>query len=198
MLTDRELDQLIDAALPSYSSAEPQPGLEQRILSHALAETRPKRSLTWAWAIAVPAVACLLVFLFLPGHRYSHRSSLEATTTTAPAPPVVSRREKPRTNSSPAPQKRLVPHRASTQPLASHEALPKEEVFPSPSLLTAEERSLIAYNAAQLRATSTGAGTQLDINSLTISELQIQPLDIPALDLPASKASEFSRNEQQP
>ncbi len=45
MPTDRELDQLIDAALPSYSAAEPRPGLEQRILTQCARESpSPKPS----------------------------------------------------------------------------------------------------------------------------------------------------------
>ncbi len=198
MPSDLELERLIDAALSSYSATEARPGLEQRILANALTESPRRRRFGWALAFAVPAAACLLLFLFFAERYNSDRTKFEATATTSSASPVVSRRETPQTKSSPAPQKRLVPHKASTQLLATHEALPKKEVFPSPSLLTAEERSLIAYNAAQLRATSAGADTQLNINSLIISELQIKPLDIPALDLPASKASEFSRNEQQP
>jgi hypothetical protein len=198
MLSDRELDQLIDAALPGYSAAEPRSGLEDRILTRSLAEHPRRKRFGWAWALAVPVAACLLVFLFIVGRHRSYRSTLEATATTAPATTAASPRETPATDSFPSPRKRSVRRKESTQTPTTREVLPKEEVFPSPSKLTAQEQSLIAYNVALLRATTTHPDTRLEINPLIISELEIKPLDIPALEQPASNPSESIRNEQQP
>jgi hypothetical protein len=197
MPTDRELDQLIDAALSSYSAMEARPGLERRILANALADHPRQRRLAWAWSFAIPAAACLLLFLFFAERHHSSRSTLEATATTAPLTNTASPREAPATKSLPS-QKRSIPHNLSTQPSTAPERLPKQDVFPSPSPLTAEEQTLFAYNRSQLRATIAHRGTQLEINPLTISELQIEPLDIPALDQPALSPSESGRNEQQP
>jgi len=198
MPTDRELDELIDAALSSYSATEARPGLEQRILTNALAEHPRRRRFAWAWAFAVPAAACLLLFLFFAERHNSSPSTLEATVITAPASAAASPRETPKANSLPPPLNRSIPHNAPTKPPTTPETLPKQDVFPSPSPLTAEEQTLFAYNRSQLRATIARRGTQLEINPLTISELQIEPLDIPALDQPALSPSESGRNEQQP
>jgi hypothetical protein len=197
MPTDRELDDLIDAALPSYSSAEPQPGLEHRILSDALAEPQPKRSLAWAWALAVPAAVCLLVFLFLVGRHNPYRSTLEATATTAPATAAPSPRQTPAMDSFPSPRKRSIPHKLSTQPSTTRETLPKEEVFPSPSPLTAEERAAIALarDPAQMPRPIDTAGVEID--PIHIAELQIKPIASPD-DLSGSLATESSPKAQQP
>jgi hypothetical protein len=197
MPTDRELDQLIDAALPSYSAAEPQPGFEHRVLRRAFAEPRPKRTLLWAWALAVPIAACLLVFLFFAGWHNSHRSVLEATATTAPAATAASPRETPATESFPSPRRRSIPRTLSTHPSTTRETLPKEEVFPSPSPLTSEERAAIALvrDPAQMPRQIDTAG--VEISPIHIAELQIEPI-APSDDLSGSLATESSPKAQQP
>jgi hypothetical protein len=199
MPTDRELDQMIDAALSSYSATEARSGLEQRVLHHALAETRHKRNLFWAWALAIPATACLLVALFFAARHNSHRNTLEATATNAPAPTVPSPHQTPATNSIPSPQKRSIPHRVSAQPSSTHETLPKEDVFPSPSPLTAEERAAIALvrvRTAPMPQQSDRAA-RVEIDPIHIAELQIKPI-APPDDLPNSLATESSMNALQP
>jgi hypothetical protein len=196
MPTDRELDRLIDAALPSYSSAKPRPGLEHRILRHALAEPQPRRSL--AWALAVPTAACLLAFLVFAGRHNSYRSTLKATATTAPATTSASPPETPAMNSFPAAQTRSIPHKASIRPLTTREALPKEDVFPSPSPLTVEERAAIALvsDPAKMPREIDMAG--VEISPIHIAELQIKPITPPNDDLSGSLATESSLKAQQP
>ena len=198
MLSDRELDQLIDAALAGYSATEARPGIEQRILTHALAEYPRQRRFALGWALAVPAAACVLVILFFAGRHDSYPSTLEATATTAPAATAASPREAPATDSFPSPRKQSARPKLPTRPSTARETLPKQDLFPSPSPLTAEEQALVAYNRAQLRATITHPGSQLGINPLSIAELEIKPLNIPALDSLDSKPSESERNYQQP
>jgi hypothetical protein len=198
MPTDRELDQLIDAALPSYSAAEPQPGFEHRILRHALAKQQPKRSLFWAWALALPIAACLLISLFFIEHHNSHRSTLEATAKTTPATTAATPRKTPATDSFPSPRKGSIPHKVSTRPSTTREALPKEDVFPSPSPLTAEERAAIALvrDPVKMRREIDTAG--VEISPIRIAELQIKPIAPPNDDLSGSLASESSLKAQQP
>ncbi len=198
MLTDRELDQLIDTALPSYSAAEPRPGIEHRILARAFAESPRQRRFRWAWALALPAAACLLALLFFAGHHNSHRSTLEATATTAPATSAASPRETPATDSFSSPRKRPFTHKLATQPSTIHESLPKEDVFPSPSPLTAEERAAIALvrDPPQMHRQIDTAG--VEINPIHIAELQIRPISPSGDDLPGSLATEPSPKAQQP
>src|SRR6185436_4596715 len=86
-----ELDRILDEGLATYSSSEPRPGLEERVLSRLANSAAPKRGLvpvwlrgsklkphrqeclyrnaatpksqrSWRWAIlALPAAACLLL-----------------------------------------------------------------------------------------------------------------------------------------
>ncbi len=196
MPTNRELDQLIDAALPSYSAAEPRPGLEHRILARAFTEPPHHRRLNWAWTLAIPVLVCLLTFLVAPGHRTISDSaaptvgSTDAETKTPPASDSKINTTQPASLVHPNTSR----FRSVT---ASHpatlQALHKQEIFPSPSLLTPEEQTLVAYNRAQLRATKTIPAGELEINPIRITELGINPLTIPSLDL-----AEPGRNDQQP
>ncbi len=197
MPTDRELDNLIDAALPGYAATEPRPGLEHRILKNALAEYPRRRRFAWTWALAVPAAACLLTLLFFSGRHNSYRHTLEATAATPPPATTASPRETPATDSFPSPRKRSVPHKLPTQPSTTRETLPREEVFPSPSPLTAEERAAIALvrDPAQMPRQIDTAG--VEISPIHIAELQIKPI-APSNDLAASLATESSPKAQQP
>ena len=60
-----EFDELIDAALAGYSSTEPAPGLEARVLRRVRA-VEPARWRGWEFrfAVAVPAIASLLLAAF--------------------------------------------------------------------------------------------------------------------------------------
>ncbi len=197
MPSDRELDQLIDAALPGYSATEPQPGFDHRILSRVFAEPRRQRRFVWAWALALPAAACLLVLLFFAGRHNSDRNTLEAIATTAPETTSPSSPQTQGTDSSPSPRKRSIPQKTSAQPSIIRQTLPKEEVFPSPSPLTVEERAAIALvrNPAPMPPQTDTAG--VEINPIHIAELQIKPI-APLGDLSSSLPTESSLKIQQP
>jgi hypothetical protein len=197
MPTDRELDHLIDAALSSYSATDPRPDLEQRILGHALAEPQHGRSPAWAWVFALPTAACLFAFLFFAGHRDSHRSTLEATARTVPAMVAGSPHETPPTSAHPTPRMRSISHIRSTRPAAVPEVLPKEDVFPSPSPLTAEERAAIALTREPARMPQQSNTAEIEISPIHIAELQIKPIAPPG-DLLGSPATESFPEAQQP
>jgi hypothetical protein len=198
MLTDPELDQLIDAALPSYSSADPRPGLEHRILSHAFAQPKPKRSLIWAWALALPVAACLLAFLFFAGRHNFYRRVVEATTTTPLAPTAVGPRETPPTDPLPSPRNRSIRRKVSARPSTTRERLPKEEVFPSPSPLTAEERAAIALVRDPAPMPAQIDTKEVAINPIHIAELEIEPIAPSDDDSSGSLVTESSPKAQQP
>ncbi len=197
MPTDRELDDLIDAALSSYSATETRPGLVRRILTNALAESLRRKRVAWAWTLALPAAACLLIFLLLAVRHNSYRSTLEATATTIPVTTAAISRETLATNSFPSSGKRSVSHKALTRPSTTRETLPKQDAFPSPSPLTAEEKAAIALvrDPAPLPRQVETAG--VEISPIHIAELQIKPI-APPDDLSGSLATESSPKTQQP
>lgn len=198
MPSNRELEHLIDAALSSYSATEARPGLEQRILTNALTESPRRSQFACAWTLAVPTAACLLAFLFFAGRHNSHRNTLVATAVTTPATAPVSPRQTPATDSFPSPRKRSIPHQASAPPSTVSQKLPKEEVFPSPSPLTAEERAAIALvrDPAPMPQ-QTDVAARVEITPIHIAELQIKPIAHPD-DLPSSLATESNVKALQP
>ena len=199
MPTDRELDQLIDAALPSYSAKEPLPGLEHRILAGVL--TRPARVGRFSWPLAIGALvcACLLIFLILPKHRSDSRDFSPATASSAAekgnSSTLEAHSERAANLTIPA-RRRASGSQSVSAPRT--EPLPKQDIFPSSSPLTAEEERLTAYSRAQLRATTPIPDKTLQIEPIRIAELQIKPLDFSALEPPAFKPPEFRQNDPQP
>src|SRR5437879_3724578 len=119
-----ELDKLLDEALTSYSSEDPRPGLEQRVLSRVRAAGAPRRFGWWRWAVAIPVFASLLVLAV--SHRVKpHPAAAEhnlasvqpaATTDVTPAEP------------RPAAPRRA--RRAGNRPVVARSPLPKRAVFP--------------------------------------------------------------------
>lgn len=61
-MSEQELDQLLDAALPGYI-AEPPTGIERRVVARVQSRTRQARR--WPWAAGL-AAAALAVAAFLP------------------------------------------------------------------------------------------------------------------------------------
>ncbi len=70
---DRQMDEMLDSLLANYSSAEPRPGLETRILAN-LREAEKKApqgwwSFKWIWAGAVAAAIIIAAVLISGRHR---------------------------------------------------------------------------------------------------------------------------------
>ena len=191
MPNDRELDQLIDAALPGYAEADPRPGFEQRILANALAERRSALGPFVAWALTVSAIGCLLLFMILrhnpmPSHREVQHPTDSANTPDTSLPPAVAPDLPPHIVISRPSQERAKP--------AAAEALPKQDVFPTPSPLTAEERTVVALSQipAQLPAppnSPIASSSISEIDPIRIAELQITPLEVKTLDISDSTQS---------
>jgi hypothetical protein len=180
MQNDRELDDLIDEALPGYSLAEPRPGLEQRILACARAEQHQRKRFSWPWLFAASAAACLLLLFFLSGpNRPSRKSAAAKPVNTPVADPVGA--EVVAKPAAPV----LQPKRVRSHPLSNQAAelsLPKQDVFPTPQPLTAEERTLIALSRVPNPMPRHPEAAAVNIEPIRIAELQIAPLVVPTLD----------------
>ncbi len=170
-----ELDRILDEGLATYSSREPWPGVEERVLSR-VASTRVVaqaflpvwfRLRTWRWAVlALPVAACLLlvrIMLLKPEHRTAPpvREMAEART----QPPVVRAPEPPRKMAS------------RTRPRQS--SLPKRAQFPTNAPLTPEERVLIELvtRAPQQARALLIEPARPETGPIEIEPIQIQPLE---------------------
>jgi hypothetical protein len=150
---DQKLDEMLDGLLCEYSSAEPRPGLETRILAQVreASKLRGGWSPRWMWIGAAVAAAVIVLAI------YWSRPAEQPRAPEITRQPVTS----PKAQPSPAPrisasttteiagakkdghQLRVVHQRAGH----SHVANLRREVFPSPSPLSEQERLLLRYLA---------------------------------------------------
>ena len=164
-----ELDRLLDEALASYSSEEPRPGLEQRVLARVRAEAAPRRFGWWRWGVAIPLLASLLVVAI------AYRSKPQATSrerdlaSAKPPATVVAAPAKPRPDT---PRRARSVHRA----VVAHSALPRRDVFPLPTPLSPEERAVL--NLVR-RFPDQARRVLIDAN-----DRSNQPIEIPGIEIP--------------
>jgi hypothetical protein len=164
------IDRLMEDALSTYSSQEPRPGLEQRVLSRVHSAGAARRFAFPLWAFAVPVAACLLLTAIFWIHRGSQpqHSTVARTTAGLPAPVALrGRAETPRIVVRPHKSKRT---KASV--------LPRLPEFPTPVRITREERTLLALVA---RAPDEARQAFMEMQqrcteSIRIDEIKIQPL----------------------
>jgi hypothetical protein len=167
-----ELDDLIDGALPEYSSAGPMDGLEDRVLYRVQAAGAARRS-PWPYRLwfAIPALAALLFAGIALRMGWNPQSRVmdatrkaEVSVPSSPTPPQPSL----------APATRVV----MPEPKTPARSLPKEEFFPTPTPLTDEERALVAWvGRAPIEAEQAFADLQKRIaEPITIQPIQIPPL----------------------
>ena len=156
-MTDRErdnhLDELLDSALAQYSSAEPRPGLETRILARVreakATAASPARSWRWLWAGAMAAVA-LVTFIVLAS-RHSRLPSPGNKVVQVPQAPV--RGTPPLQSSAPAIVTNIPRHGRKPPVVRAHvetARLSREQrpsVFPTPSPLSEQEKLALVYAA---------------------------------------------------
>jgi len=141
---DQHLDAMLDSLLADYSSAEPRPGFETRILATVRSQ-RQKRKLMLGWIFAGGLATASAVIAITLSQRMT-LPELPATITTATPVPAIVRPEvevvlsttriKPRAAQAPTPEVAEV----------------KQEVFPSPTPLTDQEKLLLQYLRATPRA----------------------------------------------
>ncbi|MFI5106075.1 MAG: hypothetical protein ACHP79_14210 [Terriglobales bacterium] len=153
---DEKLDAMLDSLLSTYSSAEPRPGLETRILAN-LQEATAKKSLgwnrnwIWAGAAAAAAAAILLAVYF---SRPAPQAPQVVVTPPAPqivapthTPPQESARQESTSQESTREAQPRAPHRQRSPEVLVADV--RQDVFPSPSPLSEQEKLLFSY----LRAT---------------------------------------------
>ena len=168
------LDRMLDDALAGYSSAEPLAGLEDRVLRRVRAsEATRRRALQWAFALVAAAALVLLAIVMRTPHSAAPKTANEARVQIpAPVQPAVA--EKPRVASKHR-RSRIAALRAR-----SSEPLPKQEQFPAPTPLTAEEQALRSFvERHPAEAQQVFAQLQKRSNApIQIEPIQIAPLQI--------------------
>ena len=172
----RFVDELLDASLRHYASAEPRPGLESRVLAGVRARQQADRRRTaWAWAIGTAAVAAMVTLLVV----YWPRQQPAPLPVTAKAPaniiaPLVAKVTPPVQPSMPRrPRRPAAPNRVDTRP----------QQFPTPRPLSGQEKLLLLYaqslkglSAASVQVAHEDAEHNLEIPPLSIAAIKIEPL----------------------
>lgn len=181
MREDTDLDRLIDAALSTYADADS--NLEQRVLARISLKPAPPRRRWLAGAVALPAVACLLLFILLFGSKPHHAPSGEISRTAGSGQPHAAM---PRV----APPKSFS-GRPARQPKPASAQLPKRDIFPTPQPLSAAERALVefaTYAPEAERKSFVEAQKQLD-EPIKMANIQIDTIRIPPLEPPQPGAN---------
>lgn len=166
MKSNDELDRTIDGALAGYSDAEPLAGLEERVLNRVrLAEAGRRCVLGWVFAfVVVASLAMVAIVVRTPRHSEPKTyvvgiPAVEGPALAAERPLVATKRRA----KSHAPRKR---------------PLPKQDQFPAPLPITAEERALLALAEHPKDAEDAFA----DLRKRSDTLIEIQPIQIPPLE----------------
>jgi hypothetical protein len=190
MRADDELDLLLEAALTFYAPPEPAPALAARVLAsirqQARATRHPRRWLTWS--IAAPILAALLLTTLIPArHRLKHTTASPPRTSAALAPRTSGTPGVKQRNTSQTATSATATHRRTAMQVAVNtQPLPRQEVFPTPTPLTAEEQALIA-----LVNKNPGNVTQAVAESQT---QPVEPIHIAAIQIPLINSSDKGEN----
>jgi hypothetical protein len=168
-----QLDSMLDDALAVYSAAEPLAGLEKRVLQRLrAAEATSHRPPRWTLAFAA-AAALVLVAIVMRGPRNPAPKTEGVARVEIPAPlrPAAAV-DRPRV--TPKHDRGRIAARLSPSP----ELLPKQEQFPAPAPLTAEERVLRSFvEGHPAEAQQVFAQLQRRSNEpIQIEPIQIAPL----------------------
>jgi hypothetical protein len=157
---DHKLDEMLDAMLSSYSSADPGPGLETRILADVkeqAAKSTARWGFRWTWAFAALATAALVIAVYV-SRIQTHR--VESQVATRPqhqqmSMPGLAEKSLPLpkvTASHPFTRRHRIQTARLTRPSANQVIAIKQDVFPSPSPLSEQEKLLFRYLARTPRA----------------------------------------------
>jgi hypothetical protein len=168
------MDDLLDAALSSYSNAEPLNGIEDRILYRVgLMPPRPNFGHGTKSLLAVGATLALLCLMIVAiEHRKSEPTSGPALTVAHVDVPSSAQISSAQLLPSPEPRRLDRRHPRLIQ------RLPKREQFPTPEPLTRDERALLSFVQQDPKeAVAAFAASQRQ----TDTPLEIQPLKIEPL-----------------
>src|SRR4029077_10641350 len=153
---DKQLDEMLDSLLATYSSAEPRPGLETRILANVSGEAEKTGSAAWwnfkwVWAGAAVAAAIVVAALLIGGHRRTSPPERAIVQTQQPShrQPEVTHSLPPEPASSGGQRpKSRVPSQSQDAALARSQ---RPGVFPTPTPLSEQEQLLWRYFAGRPR-----------------------------------------------
>jgi hypothetical protein len=152
---DKQMDEVLDSLLANYSSAEPRPGLETRILAN-LQEAAEKDTsqgwwnFKWFWAGAVAAAIMVAVLVIGGLHRVKPPTNVVDKTNQ----PVLQPEIQPHAPAAPEETVRSHHRKPSPPKLLQNAALALNQrpaIFPTPTPLSEQERLLLRYMAGTSR-----------------------------------------------
>ena len=157
---DQKLDEMLDAMLSAYSSVEPRPGLETRIVA-SLREYSCSRerswNFRWMWGGIAPASAAIVLLLIhfsRPQQRPQTAPQLATRPQQREAPATIVEKNilPPSVVASSHSQRHKGRITRATDPQKQYQVEVRQEVFPSPSPLSEQEKLLFRYLARTPRA----------------------------------------------
>jgi hypothetical protein len=143
-----QIDDMLDSLLANYSSAEPRPGLETRILAN-LREAKKESSQGWwnfKWLWAGVVAAAIIVAAVLAGGRHRIEPPKHVMAKTSPAIPEPA--IQPHAPTAPKETVEIYRRksRATKQPQNATLALSQRPAnFPTPVPLSEQERMMFSY-----------------------------------------------------
>jgi len=166
-----QLDGALDDALAGYSVAEPPAGLEGRVLHRIRAAEAPRRRLAgWALAFAAAALVLVTIVMRAPRNPAPHSRNIARAQIPSPARPAA-KVEEPRVarehHRGRIAAKRVAP-------------VPKQEQFPAPAPLTAEEQALRSFIE---RHTAEAQQVFAQLQKRSNEPIQIEPIQIAPLKI---------------
>ena len=179
MSDNRQLDNILDEALSEYCDAEPLAGLEDRVMQRVQEQQAVRQTRGLRWAIAFGCAAALAFAVWLGLERRAPQttppSAVATTGSVQPAPVQAPSVAVADTGANTSNRPKSARHIASAIALPAQSAHVMPAVFPSPTPLTAEERTFMA--ALQRDPLAMPAASDAD-TAITIAKIEIKPLSI--------------------
>jgi hypothetical protein len=144
-----QIDDMLDSLLANYSSAEPRPGLETRILANLQGAAGNKSSagwwnFKWIWAGMVGAAIIVAAVLISGRNRVAPPTNVIVKTSPAPQPEI-----QPHAPIAPQDMAKIPRHKppmsSAVQQNTTHALSERPAIFPTPVPLSEQERLMFAY-----------------------------------------------------
>jgi hypothetical protein len=186
-MSDFDFDDLLDRVLCEDGQIEPLAGLEGRVMARVRLSVRqrPKRLIAWGCVAAVLPV-CVVALLLWPRSVSEPKSAASLSEQRRVAPVEVgSKVVLPKQERNGQVRRNMTEVAATTPASAQSRALPKLDVFPSPSPSTEQMQALIEIaqrNAKEIVPEETERGSAdekpaaLKVEPITIARIEIAPL----------------------
>ena len=187
---DRNAEQWLDDALSARmgATAEPRPGIEERVLARLAKE--PERKATYWWALAFIGVAAVIliaaaVLIVRPRAPESPSVARAGRPVVSNPAPVVTRKAAVAFPKPEQKNRRRTLQAVNRSPFVRQKAItPKLATFPAPSPETDQER-MLARLAARHGAFDIAEQTpDLGIQDLQVKELAVEPMEGTPPDIP--------------